>query len=358
VGTSRLLGQPLAAIVQGSSSSGKSYTIEQVARLFPPESVIRATRITPQALYHMPPGSLEHKFVVAGERSRLENDDTAEATRALREMISSGKLTKLITTNKTTEKGFETDHIEQKGPIAYIESTTSKKIFPEDANRCLMLRTDEGAEQTRRVMDAKAKRYAEGAANNGATTDAIIQRHHALQRMLKPYPVVIPYAPQLSKYLPDNKPEARRVLPQILGVITTVTLLHQIQREKDKQGRLVSTEADYIIARGLLQQPVGKVLGKGISMGAQLLLSKLRQTYPDREFDTSEAGNGDKSEERTLRNHLHELERIGCLKLVEASIGSKSARWKLTGKQLIDDGLEVLPTVDELFRSSGFQLSG
>ena len=36
VGTSRLLPRPLAAIVQGQSSSGKSFTVERVAKLFPP----------------------------------------------------------------------------------------------------------------------------------------------------------------------------------------------------------------------------------------------------------------------------------------------------------------------------------
>ena len=41
--------------------------------------------MTPQALFHMKPGSLAHRFVVAGERSQLENDERADATRALRE---------------------------------------------------------------------------------------------------------------------------------------------------------------------------------------------------------------------------------------------------------------------------------
>ena len=71
VGASRLLRRPLAAIVQGQSSSGKSYTVERVASLFPPEAVIHATQMTPQALFHAKAGSLSHRWVVAGERSRL-----------------------------------------------------------------------------------------------------------------------------------------------------------------------------------------------------------------------------------------------------------------------------------------------
>jgi hypothetical protein len=137
VGVSRLLARPLAMIVQGQSSSGKSYIIEKIAELFPPEAVLHAKQMTPQALFHMPRGSLEHRWIVAGERSRIEGDDAAEATRALREMISSGKLSKLMP-EKGEDGAIVTRHIEQKGPVAYIESTTLHKIFDEDANRCIM----------------------------------------------------------------------------------------------------------------------------------------------------------------------------------------------------------------------------
>src|SRR5262249_52612155 len=87
IGTSRLLDRPLGAIVRGRSSTGKSHVVSQVARLFPADHVIHATRMTPQALYHLPPGSLAHKFVVAGERSRMQDDCQADATAALRQLL-------------------------------------------------------------------------------------------------------------------------------------------------------------------------------------------------------------------------------------------------------------------------------
>ncbi|MEI8022352.1 MAG: hypothetical protein WCH39_29345, partial [Schlesneria sp.] len=96
-GTSRLLDQPLAVIVQGPSASGKSYVIERVAKLFPPEAILSATDITPNALYYLKPGELEHRFVVAGERPRRKNNETAETTKSLREMISARKLEKVVT---------------------------------------------------------------------------------------------------------------------------------------------------------------------------------------------------------------------------------------------------------------------
>src|SRR5262249_13041383 len=155
---SRLLNRPLADIVQGPSTSGKSYLIEKTASLFPSEAVIYATQMTPQALFHMKPGTLCHKFVVAGERSRNQDDDKAEATRALREMISSGKLTKLMPVREGNNQ-IQTQSIEQDGPIAYVESTTLTNIFDEDANRCLLLNTDERSDQTRRIIEATAAKH-------------------------------------------------------------------------------------------------------------------------------------------------------------------------------------------------------
>ena len=60
-----------------------------------PKSVVWATSMTPQSFYHAKPGSLSHRWVVAEERSRIENDDKAEATRALREMRA-GRLSKVM----------------------------------------------------------------------------------------------------------------------------------------------------------------------------------------------------------------------------------------------------------------------
>jgi hypothetical protein len=58
VGTSRLLSQPLAAIVQGPSSTGKSHVIASVGALFPKVATLPATDITPNALYYGPVDAL------------------------------------------------------------------------------------------------------------------------------------------------------------------------------------------------------------------------------------------------------------------------------------------------------------
>ena len=64
--TSRLLDKPLAGIVLGSSSSGKSFACSTLAKLFPSEVLLQAHRLTPAALQYMNIGSLVHRIVIAG----------------------------------------------------------------------------------------------------------------------------------------------------------------------------------------------------------------------------------------------------------------------------------------------------
>lgn len=189
VGTSRLLSKPLGAIVQGLSASGKSYSAAMVARLFPPESILHAHTMTPEALYHLRPGALVHRFIIGGERARKQDDATADRTKALREMLADGKLSKMLPVKG--EHGIETILISQPGPIAYVESTTLSEIFDEDRNRCLVLGTDETPAQTRRIIALTAERKAVVATDD--ETESIVARHWTAQRLLRKVLVEIPF---------------------------------------------------------------------------------------------------------------------------------------------------------------------
>src|SRR5262249_37150288 len=219
-GTSRLLENPAAARIFGPTSSGKSYVLERTADLFPPEAVVAATAMTPQSLYHMPPGSLVHKFVVAGERSRGPADEVAEGTKALREMISSGRLSKLMPIKMGGE--VVTVKVEQEGPIAFVESTSLTQIFAEDETRCRPLATDETPEQTRRIIDKVTERYTRPVPA-GERLRAL-DRHHALQRMLEVAPVVVPFAGRLGEKFASERVEARRAYPMLLRVVEASAL--------------------------------------------------------------------------------------------------------------------------------------
>lgn len=345
VGTSRLLRKPVSAIVQGSTSSGKSYVIERVANLFPPEATLDMTQMTPKALFYLPPGTLKHRWVVAGERSQREDKHTAEATRPLREMISSGKL-KLVVPRKSGE-GYVTETISQDGPIAYTESTTLTQCFAEDANRMLMLNTDERVRQTQRVIDQLGRTYS--TSNGQMEGERVLTKHHAAQRMLRQYNVVFPFANQLSRRFPTDRVEARRAFPQLMSMIQAVCLLHQFQREIDEDGSLIATKADYEIARRLLLKTVDRLLRGRVSAEAAEFLDRLKQRVQvDDVFTREEAARGEHKSQRTVEKWLKELHEAGLIEQAAASRGPIPATWRLPGI-LAEPEHPVLPTVEEVF---------
>lgn len=344
VGVSRLLSRPLAAIVQAPSSTGKSYVVEKTAALFPPETTIHATAMTAQSLYYLESGALRNKFIVAGERSRKEDDDSAEATRALREMIGSGRLTKLVPMKESGR--IVTQRIEQPGPIAYVETTTLTKIFDEDVNRCLLLSADERKQQTAHIVNRLADGYIGTATNN---VDMIVQRHHAAQRMLQQRIVSIPFAQQIAKGFDCERVEARRAFPHLMSMIQASALLHQFQRQINGDGRIVASVDDYQLARHLMRGPLARLLGGQISDAAIRFYDRLVEWARDK-FTTSEAYRHDRKSEQAIRGWLRDLAGVGAIEQIEAHKGSRPAVWKLTNidRAALVAGDCGLPAVEEI----------
>jgi hypothetical protein len=344
VGTSRKLPRPLAALVKGPTSSGKSYIMDKVAQLMPPESVIFATQMTPQALFHMKPDSLRHKLIIAGERSRKEDDEAAEASRALREMISSGRLSKLMPVKLGNE--LVTVLIEQEGPIAYAESTTLNAVFDEDENRCISLFTDERKEQTRRILARLGDSYASAAATSGVARGAEI--HRAVQRMLARKQVLVPYAPKLAELMPDDRVEARRAFPHLVSLIQASALLHQFQREQDEAGRVIAAREDYRLAQYLLNDSMRRLLGGGLSDPAARFHDRLREWFDCQEFTTREARAKERTSRSSVYGWLGELSRVGALEQVQAARGSMPASWRVVIDGVKETMRNVLPAEEDV----------
>jgi len=92
--TSRKLKNPVSLIIRGKSSSGKDMIQRKPAELMPPDDVIEATSLTPNALYYDEPGWLKHKVILGGERAHRTDEDQADRTAAIRQLISQGRITK------------------------------------------------------------------------------------------------------------------------------------------------------------------------------------------------------------------------------------------------------------------------
>ncbi|WP_288515637.1 hypothetical protein [uncultured Victivallis sp.] len=70
----------------------------------------------------------------------------------------------------------------------------------------------------------------------------IIGKHHSFQRLLEPFPVVNPYAPELI--YEDDRLQARRNQPKFLQLINTIAFLRQMQKTIKRYEGIEYIEAD------------------------------------------------------------------------------------------------------------------
>jgi hypothetical protein len=171
--------------------------------------------------------------------------------------------------------------------------------------------------------------------------------------------VVIPFAQRLVEMIPDDRVEGRRAVGLLLGSVAASALLHQFQRERDEQGRVLATADDYAVVRKLLAGPMGRILGSGISPAVERFYERLRAHVRENhcQFRTTQAAKGETVTERAVRGWLNELSEAGFVEMVEANRGPKPAEWRLVDDPPDPGDNAGLPEVEQLFRVSDFRLS-
>lgn len=353
--TSRLLEKPLSAIVQGASSSGKSYIIETVAKLIPPEFAVLAHDFTEQSFYYMEKGSLMHKVVVAGERLHDSNGRDGQAkdsSKAFREMVGSGVLRKAVTI-KGTDGKHQTELIEQPGPIAYVESTTATAIHDEDSTRLLQLATDESSGQTQVILEAM-KKEAKGQTADEMQKKEIIQRHHTMQRVLRPLKVRIPFIDRIS--LPEGSIATRRAFRQVISMIESVALLRQYQKTKENSGGFEYIDADqedYRIAYRLINSVMSRMYAPLGQKSIELLNVVMEETkneeadadYKYQCFTNQDCQRWIGVSEATIKRRLSPLAWEG---IVTVDKDNKPYRYRVEKPELVKSVDVGLPHPDEL----------
>src|SRR5262249_22650719 len=146
----------------------------------------------------------------------------------------------------------------------------------------------------------------------------IVQRHHAIQRMLRRHDVTIPFAERLAELIEEERVEARRAFPHLLSMIQASTLLHQLRRSADTQGRLIATRHDYQLARKRRLGPLSRLLGSCLSKACERFRQRMEEAFgKDKSFTTTEAKLKEKHSRPAVINWLRELEQQGHAVIVE-----------------------------------------
>ncbi len=278
---SRKLDNPLCGVIISRAGAGKSRLMESLAELVPPEDLVSYTRITPQALYYAENRSFKHKLMVSGEDEGLLGSDYA-----LRELISSKRISLAAPVKDTATGKMKTVEYEVEGPIALLFSTTQPAIHYENATRCFMLSLDESREQTERVMEfQRARKTVEGVMRS-LEGRALRRVHRNAQRLLRPLLIVNPFTDGLK--FAANKIESRREHEKYLSLIEAIAFLRQHQREVKRlpaDGRELEyievTREDIADADKLMGEALGDQ-GDELSRPSRQLLVLIRQMAEER----------------------------------------------------------------------------
>ncbi len=220
--TSRKLSQPLAIVIQSSSSAGKTSLMDAVLDMMPGEEQLRYSGMTGRSLFYLDSNQIKHKTLAISE-----DEGIAEATYALKLLQSEGELR-----HATTERGengrMQTTEYHVEGPVQIFLTTTAMDIDEELVNRCLVLSVDESKHQTDSIQAMQRESRTFVAIDRSEAKKSLRNLHQNAQRLLRPLQVINPYAPQLT--FANDKTRLRRDQNKYLTLIDTIALLHQYQR--------------------------------------------------------------------------------------------------------------------------------
>jgi DNA primase catalytic core len=220
---SRLHDKPLAVMIQSTSAAGKSSLMDAVLALMPAEERIHYAAMTGQSLFYMGETNLKHKILAIAEEQGV-----AQAAYALKLLQSQGELTIASTGKDETSGKLVTHTYRVEGPVMLFLTTTAIEVDEELLNRCLLLTVNESRDQTRAIHQVQRSRRTLAGLISKAQRSAMEALHQNAQRLLRPLPVVNPYAERLA--FADGAPRTRRDHEKYLSLIDAVTLLHQHQR--------------------------------------------------------------------------------------------------------------------------------
>lgn len=244
---SRKLPEPLWAALRSSPGAGKSFGLDLIAELTPPEDLLHVSRLTDAALYYQESSGLSHKLLVIDEADAL----TPEVIVALRVLKTRGALSLSHVQRNPANGETKTQFIEARGPVAVLTSTAGK-LDAQLLSRCYDLPVDETPEQTERILAAQRRLRATPAfqGNNGQRA-RLVRLHRNLQRLLEARPVVIPYAERIE--FPATSVHHRRDQERFLNLIEASALLHQYQRLRHGE-HVIADPRDFEIAARLVAE--------------------------------------------------------------------------------------------------------
>lgn len=308
--------QPLHAIVQGSSGSGKTHLISKVADLLPQEDVLRFTRITESSLYNWGEYELVNKLLIIEDLDGLKE----EAMFAMRELISNQRLSSSVSI-KDKKGNIKSVKKEVKGVFSSLSATTKGEIYEDNMSRSFLLAVDESKEQTDRIINYQNRRIA-GEINPQEQQQAkeLLQK---IVRSLKEEEVQNPYATQIQ--LPENVHKKRRLNEMFQSIIKQITIINQYQRST-RNGRIVTQIEDIEHAVEILFESIILKIDE-LDGSLRQFFEKLKKQFKTDDFSRFEAMETTGFKKTQLQHYLNQLVQLEYVK--QYGHGNKGYKYRI-----------------------------
>ena len=300
--------EPLHALIQGTSGSGKTHLLAKMSSFIPKEDRKHFTRVTEGSLYNYGMYDLKNKLICLEDLDGMKE----EAQLAFRELQSRGMIVS-ATSYKDEQGNISANEKTVYGPIASMACTTKGEIYEDNLSRCFIIAVDESLEQSRKVIQYQNLKAA-GQIDH-EKEQQYTQFIQYLIRMLKPCEVINPYANKV--HLPEEAHKIRRLNSLYQAFVKAITLLHQYQRRKDSQGRLISEKEDLQVAAQIMFESillkVDELDGSLRQFYEQLkeyVKTKGGERYASYEFNQREVRQTLHVSKSQLQRYLHDLEQL------------------------------------------------
>ncbi|MDQ1276172.1 MAG: primase, partial [Euryarchaeota archaeon] len=265
----------LAVKNSGHFGAGKSYTLENCLIIYPESAYHKMTSGSPKSLYYLQEG-LKHKALIVAEGFQFQtnNASDSEFVYVARSLISEGRINYSVVVKNDEGKQI-TEDISIEGPTSFITTTIMDKLEAQFDDRLFTVHPDESIDQTKDIIGMTANQKAGQFEGLDQKTINLWKMYH---ESLKPVEVIIPFAPEIAKFINKTKVipiSTRRAFKRVLIVIQTVACSYQYQRARDDKNRIIAEIADYWMALQIVQDAFKENMGKQ-SKKTEEYLAKIR----------------------------------------------------------------------------------
>jgi len=298
--------KPIHVILKGPSGVGKSWLLENVAKAFPTDDVIKVTRVTPSWIDRCAEEGLRNKIVI------VQQLGGAEASKpSFHVMMSEGRLV-LGTVRRNPDTGdWESYERVVEGPVCFASTTALTFLDVQMETRTLAIYPDASEEQTKRIQQRQAEWEAYPWLKEEA--EEALREVRKIVEWLRDCgvkKVVIPFAEYIR--LPVGRLRVRRDWPKFVELVKSLAMLRQMNRyivEVDEERYVLADWKDVKDAIKIAGKIFAETLAELNAVERKILETAKRLG----EFTARDIAPIINKSQRTTRNYLNALVEKGYL---------------------------------------------